>query len=78
MIGIPEREAAIAERDSLAAESAKAYRQARDVKGIADRLDGRDAATLRTVAAYLREREVATREQSDTLSRLLGLDRVRK
>jgi hypothetical protein len=78
MIGIPERETAIAERDRLAAESAKAYRQARNVKDIADRLDGRDAATLRTVTAYLREREVAAREQSDALSRLLGLDRVRK
>jgi hypothetical protein len=65
------------ERDSLAAESAKAYRQKRQVNDIADRLDGRDAATLRTVAAYLREREVATREQSDALSRLLGLDPVR-
>jgi hypothetical protein len=78
MIAIPERDAVTAERERLASESAKAYRQRHDVTDIAERLEGRDAARLHAVAAFLREREVAAREESDALSHLLGLAAMRR
>jgi hypothetical protein len=73
------REGALAEREALAAESALAYRLRHDVTDpLAARLGGSDAAALERVAAYLRERETATREASDALSEVLGLERLRK
>jgi hypothetical protein len=41
-------------------------------------IDTTDADALRRVAAYLRDRELITRQASDYLSELLGMEHLRK
>jgi hypothetical protein len=70
------RKEAIDVRGRLASESAKAYRIRKQLEQITDSKPLH--YPVRQAIGFLRDREVAARAESDAISELLGLQKLRK